>query len=478
MSARVPQLGPRNPFELWQPTGAWPQARDREQSDVLVVDMRGARSREAIDRMVSAGAAELSDEGLMWLVVPRRWRGRAARQVRRRRLVNLVAVVLVPASVRPAHLVPLEPPALGDAAVRHLGMSKIVGAALSRAARSRAGRALLWRGVPGGALLAASTARTAPLAWLDCLDSRPTATAAIAVSSAPGCAVAVLLRYPVGVSAPDLAVKVALDEAAHARLHRERDALVALASGAVAAGARVPSPRRGGPPWALVTDVLPGRPAAAVLARQPGRLEEVGSSVAAWVQEWAVRTASPMTVTPRLLHEMLLQPLATVANAGVITPRYERSLQQLAARVQGDRLPFTAAHNDLTMANVLIAEDGIGIVDWENAARSGLPLRDLWYALVDALVRAQGISHASGLAQLVLAGRETPRRLAVAPAVLARTLALGEDQALTAFHACWLAHAANEVRRGTMRGPFVEIIRALAEGAVAWDAVARSMARR
>jgi hypothetical protein len=470
--------GPRSPFELWHATGAPRKDGDRRRSDVVVVDVRDARHRETLDRKVSSAAVDLSDDGLLWLVIPRRWRGRAARQVRRMRLTNLGAVMLVPASMRPSHLVPLEPPALADVATRHLGVSRFGGAALGRASRSRIGRALLWRCAPGGALLAARSRGTAPLAWLNAVDARPTATASVAVSGGPGPPVAVMLRYPVGVSVPDLVVKVALAEAAEERLTREHGALIALGPSARSAGARVPSPRRDGPPWTLVTDVLPGRPAAALLARQPERLEEIGSIVAGWALEWAVRTASSGTLTAGVLEETLLRPLATVADTGVITPAYETALRTLAARVRGERLCFTAAHNDLTMANVLVAEDGIGVVDWEEAVESSLPMRDVWYALVDALARAREIPRHRALAELVTEGPGIPRRLSSAPAVLAQELALGEDQALIAFHACWLGHAANEVSRGEMNGPFREIVHALAKDVVAWHAVVRSIARR
>jgi hypothetical protein len=118
------------------------------------------------------------------------------------------------------------------------------------------------------------------------------------------------------------------------------------------------------------------------------------------------------------------------------------------------------------MANVLVAEDGIGIVDWEAAAPDCLPLGDVWYALVDALARARRTSHADALAMLMTGDHGLPAHVADAPATLARTLGLTRDQALAAFHACWLGHAANELRRGQTGGPFLEIVHAIGDGAI------------
>jgi hypothetical protein len=126
------------------------------------------------------------------------------------------------------------------------------------------------------------------------------------------------------------------------------------------------------------------------------------------------------------------------------------------------------------MANVLITRRGVGIVDWEAAAPDCLPLVDVWYALVDALARAQRVSHAEALARVLLGTSAAPAELRRAPAALAITLALTDDQALAAFHACWLGHAANEVRRGELRGPFLAVVRAIAGGSIPWRAAAPS----
>ena len=79
-------------------------------------------------------------------------------------------------------------------------------------------------------------------------------------------------------------------------------------------------------------------------------------------------------------------------------------------------MAITAAHNDLTMANVLTSREGIGILDWEAAVADGLPMTDLWYALADAVSRAGRMTHeravrpwSSGRARFRRCSRERPR---------------------------------------------------------------------
>jgi hypothetical protein len=296
----------------------------------------------------------------------------------------------------------------------------------------------------------------------------------VSVGTRADARVVAAFRFPPDRTAPDLVVKAALDDGGRDRLGRERAALVALGPGAAGAGARVPTLQPNAPPWALAMDALPGKSAAAILARAPGRLEQIVAAVAAWSTAWSLSTVSPRALTAGVLEETLLAPLAVIDDSGLSFAGYRDRLHRLAGRLEGGRMPLTAAHNDLTMANVLITRRGVGIVDWEAAAPDCLPLVDVWYALVDALARAQRVSHAEALARVLLGTSAAPAELRRAPAALAITLALTDDQALAAFHACWLGHAANEVRRGELRGPFLAVVRAIAGGSIPWRAAAPS----
>ena len=55
------------------------------------------------------------------------------------------------------------------------------------------------------------------------------------------------------------------------------------------------------------------------------------------------------------------------------------------------RLPAVLQHNDMGCWNVIAGGDGFTVVDWESARGRGLPLWDLTYFLVDALVTIGGL---------------------------------------------------------------------------------------
>ena len=132
-------------------------------------------------------------------------------------------------------------------------------------------------------------------------------------------------------------------------------------------------------------------------------------------------------------------------------------MQALAGRLEGAPLVTVAAHRDLTMSNVLVGPDGLGVVDWEAAGAGDLPLLDLWYALADGVARAHGVPHGSAVERLRAGAAALPAGVAGLPAAHAAALGLSPDQALLGFHACWLGHADDELRRGAP-GQFVGVV--------------------
>ncbi|MBI4609352.1 MAG: phosphotransferase [Candidatus Rokubacteria bacterium] len=61
---------------------------------------------------------------------------------------------------------------------------------------------------------------------------------------------------------------------------------------------------------------------------------------------------------------------------------YEPDLEELprrAVRFLGTRIPIGAVHGDFTHANVLLREDSVAVVDWEDCQSSGPPFRDLFF---------------------------------------------------------------------------------------------------
>jgi hypothetical protein len=438
--------------------------------DIAVVAPAPAElDRTWLEAAIGEAAERLAPDAVLWVIVSRRWRRTAERALSRSGLAQLDAILTVPAWPRTSHLVPIAPATLGDAGVRHLGLAPALARAAGVLTRTKAGVTVLRRTAPGCALLAARRPPPMALRWLAELDGAAgVATATVVVGTRDDARVAVATRFADGASTPDLVVKVPLDEPGRERLRGEREALEALGPAAARAGAAVPVLRPVGIPWLLAMAPLAGPPASAVLARDAGQLGRLATAVADWLRAWGRATASATVASPAVLDELLLAPLEQVAAALSMPPAYRDALQRLAGRLAGHELVLTAAHNDLTMANVLDAGDGIGVVDWEEAAAAGLPLRDLWYALADALARARGLTHAEAVEALVRGAPETPAALAAAPANLSVELSLSRDQSLLGFHACWLAHGADELRRGQSEGPFLAVVRQVASARLLW----------
>jgi len=318
--------------------------------------------------------------------------------------------------------------------------------ARGRIAARAAGLAPLVRLLPGSGAVARRRGAPAPLAWLR--EHVPEARLDSVVLSTS--AAAVVLH----VVEPGAVVKVGSTEAR----------LVELGPAVRAAGAAVPevlgSGTVGGRPL-VVQSTVEGRPASLVLARHPQALGRVVESITAWLGRWNRATAHDAPVTRALLERELLEPAAALSPELPYGRAYVDRLAQKAERADGTTMPFVSAHQDLTMANVLVGDDGsIGVVDWAAASPRALPLGDLVYALVDAQAAADRYTDPAASFARCFA----PGGLAEGP--LARAAAsLGLDGAAVELcvHACWLGHARNEAARPEGTRPFLRILRRLVE---------------
>jgi hypothetical protein len=211
----------------------------------------------------------------------------------------------------------------------------------------------------------------------------------------------------------------------------------------------------------VVESALRGRLAAATLAGRPRHVPVILNRIFGWLESWNRLTlvadafaAAEIEATLRDMARFLEPQLPEFSE-------YEAWLHDICGKIGSGKVAAVAAHNDLTMANVLIGSRGrLGIVDWEAANERSLPLCDLFYATVDAYTAA------AGYAARVEAFESCYLREGPAAEVARRHLtvfrdALGLTSAAVAacFHACWLGHAANEVARGDARnGVFLQIM--------------------
>ena len=224
-------------------------------------------------------------------------------------------------------------------------------------------------------------------AWLAALDGKPISTAIVTGSRRSDARTTMVLRYPRNAVQPDLAVKVALDAAGLVRLENERVALSTFAASASRAGAEIPRPVPVEIPYVMATRMLPGDVAAVVLDGHASRLDDIASRLVEWLAEWNQITATTRVATPEDLQRFVLESADRVAASDPGLTEYRRQIGELTRRVHGQTLVLVAAHNDLTLANVLLSSHKIGVLDWEGAEADVLPMTDLWYALSDAVAR-------------------------------------------------------------------------------------------
>jgi len=234
----------------------------------------------------------------------------------------------------------------------------------------------------------------------------------------------------------------------------EAETLRELGGLARASGASVPEPIRTGAVAGLpllVESVVQGRPVSSQMT--PSRFPAYLGELVGWLERWNVATAQPRPLTRAELDRTVGAPLRALELDGS-----DRWL-----RAEGRTLPFVAAHHDLTTANVLVG-DGLGIVDWDSAEATALPLTDFFYAAADARAAADGFrDRVEAFARTFSADGTPAADIEALQARLVAALGLEPEIVQLCFHACWLRHAANELAQSGA-GPFVEIATRVAAG--------------
>jgi hypothetical protein len=249
----------------------------------------------------------------------------------------------------------------------------------------------------------------------------------------------------------------------------ELQALETVASRANLAGVETPAPLGAGVVGersVLLARAVPGRPAAGLVAGRPGLVPGLLGRLAAWLDAWGAATRVPDGFDAAEVEARLLEPARTLEEHLPEAAAYTAWLRELCARLP-PAVPAVAAHNDLTTANVLVAAEGrLAVVDWESARERDLPLRDLVYATVDAHLVSGRFASRTAAFDACYAGRgEEAEAARLQLERQRRALGLDPFAALACFHACWLEHALNDVRRvPAAQSDFVEIVARLARG--------------
>jgi thiamine kinase-like enzyme len=226
-----------------------------------------------------------------------------------------------------------------------------------------------------------------------------------------------------------------------------------------------------GPGTILLEQPIDGRQMAALLGWRQESVPTFIARITDWLVHWNRNTLTTRIADRGWIEEQLLQPAAALPSLRE-RPAYLAWLQEKCARLAGQSVPVVAAHNDLTMSNLLLTAEGrLGVLDWE-AAGERLPLTDLFYTVVDA---ASAQNHyrdrLDAFRHCLEVGGRWYQLVNGAEAKIRGVTGTGPEIAALAFHVCWLQHAAAEAakRLPDEPRPFLRIVERIVDLSLRWD---------
>jgi hypothetical protein len=435
--------------------------------DAAYLGIDAPRSDDArwVEDAVGKLARSLTENGVGYVAVPRRFRRHVLRALVDNELRVKATYVRVPVGSDASYLVECS-----------AGPIRLLAGSLpARSGKGRAARAALRRFPRVGECLPVA-ARTTGLA-VQRHGARPPfawASAGFAGHSLPAGLIrlkqrgasrtATLWLFGRATDAPSFVVKSGLDDQGTARVTHEYRNLEQRRPAAVRAGAILPSGQMLGDVFARYA-CLGGIPADAALAQGNQSASDVVRLVATWIRQWNAGTRALTTVTPGWLDTHLLRPARSVAHLFEPADRYLQWLAAGCSHLAGRTLGLVATHGDLTMSNVLVGDDeSLAVVDWESSQDQGLPLSDLYYVAADAHAATRAYRHRGASLIEAFDSRTEYGRFVAQQATLVDPVCVRDRTVLELLlHATALHHAANEhARHPSGPQPFGEFARWLA----------------
>lgn len=435
-------------------------------SDLLIVapDADEQRDPAFLQQVMATLAGGLSCDAVAYVLAPARWRARLCRSLSPADFTFGPTLAHVPPRKADQYLVPAEPRLMRYTAAALSNLSRGGRRLADVALRGPGVASMISRLLPESGTVIRPAGARALLEWL-AVSGRPPAAAVIRTKWRGYRGTAVMHCFAGTDQWPVAIVKAVLTPGLVDRIDREAAALQSLGPAAVTAGARIPQARvvRGAADHPLLVQTyVDGRRAAALLAEGDVEPLELIERLGRWLEAWSQATAVSGVLDERWVEVELMAPVRRVAPLLSAGEAYLAWLRELAASLLGSPLPRVAAHNDLTMQNVLLAgEAPPGIIDWEAAREDGVPLSDFLYLAVDALLAAGGTGDRGAAFTACFSGAST-----VSARVLQRAQAMAQAVGLPSavipmcFHACWAQHAANELtkRPHAPARPFVSLM--------------------
>jgi thiamine kinase-like enzyme len=279
----------------------------------------------------------------------------------------------------------------------------------------------------------------------------------------------ILYCFPEREALPSAIAKLASVENYSVCLEREVEALEALGPSARSAGMQVPQillKLRNNAYSSLILSPLRGRPVSDLLASNSNLLSPLLTKIVEWLKGWHISTINLRPLNVEWLAQNFCAPLERLLPFLQNAQEYQSWLIDRIQTAVGTPLPLVSAHNDLTMANILVEEpDVFGVVDWETGLSQNWPLVDFYYAVTDAVRIAQGYTDwLEAFKACYEAKGAYTRDVHRWEEALRSAIDLSPALTELCFHACWLHHASNEheVSQPGDPRPFLAIVQWLA----------------
>ena len=333
---------------------------------------------------VAALARSIPPQGAVYLSASPLARWTVGHALQRGGLRRAAAFVQRPHPGPPRLLVPLEASA-GRYASQALAPSRPAVRLASNAAFSRLLRRPVRTLAPGIGLLYSREGEQHRLDWLGFGGAAPSPASTLLMRTRTG---ARILTFERGETEPVTSAFIGPSERGTVSKSAEsaRDS---------AAQAGVLIPRKLAAGWledrsVLVESAVPGTLAAARLMRRPHDLLDALDRITTWIERWHELTSQPAALTDQLASAKILEAARELEP--ILGGAYLERLERFCKHLSGTEIPLVAVHGDLTMWNVLLDAGSaqLGVVDWETADASSLPIGDLAYAAVDMCAATDG----------------------------------------------------------------------------------------
>lgn len=390
----------------------------------------------------------LAMDGLVYALIPNRWRAQAQHALRNEGLEIELIMAHLPDWSASRYCIPLE-----TGPVEYTFTQQFPTKALKRITALAAlhwspGRRLVGLGYPSAAFVARLPHSRKLFLWLyRQADIAPqTGCASMAIKWKGDCSSIVIHGYSEE-SEPKIVAKTILTNNRQYETGNEYRILENLGPPARQSGAAVPQPLQiellGDCP-VFLQSFLPGTCAASALAGRPNQLKATVERITTWLIAWNQATAVQRSLDEPFFTHNFLSPLEKVAPHLADCTAYRAWLLSRCAEFHHP-VKLTAAHNDLTLWNILLQPGGsIGVVDWREAQPAALPLGDFFYLFVDAVAVAHHDNHEKAFLECV---EPHGRYYSLFQDVVNRmteVLDLPTPLVRLSLHACFLHHAANE----------------------------------